>query len=1136
MAEDIPTSNHPDDFLNHRFVFPNLTIEHLKEDHIHWNSQEKIENNPVIQILVEKLGVDEGVFTYQGPLHVKQLVTLIQRDNQINLFCDCKTQETKLCRHQAQVLLNVLRRDDLRIFFSPKIRQQKLRRFAQDYGLANEPSLDSAFDIKYENGQLILAPKQTGLIPVNHAIMENWTNEIIGQQDISRAPSPVKATRPNLIVLRSHKFFHHLIIDLYQAPLSQEGKPKNPFTPIPPTENIWGDSEANELKFLISVAQFQKRSDAKLSSSDILALRTILKNALNCHVYYHNPAISENVSSGSIIPVSLALLPEAVELNIDQHELHFELSGCLTLDQQKYNIRDLPLKFGCFFQVKDTFYLIGNRATLGMIELFKKKSENLLIHRNKFSEFKAQFLDQLEEQIQINYTDIKKATPAQITEHGFNTDVEMIMYLSDLSAFIKISPVVRYSDVEIGVRSKRSIYGMDSQGKEFLVHRDNNKELQLTTLIIKQHPDFRDQIENDLDYFYLHRKHFMDEDWFLQAFDIWREYGITILGFNELHNNKLNPHQAKITVKVVSGINWFNTLVNVQFGKRKASLKKIQLAVRNKNKYIKLDDGTLGILPQVWLEKFAAYFNAGEIVNDEFIQTSRINFASIEQIYDQEMLEDDTRDDLHNYRRLFSDFKNIQDVAIPKELSATLRPYQYEGLKWLNFLDDFNFGGCLADDMGLGKTLQIIAFILTQRHKSETNFNLIVVPSTLVFNWKAEIEKFAPTMKVHSLVGSDRKKSSHDFNHFEVILVSYSTLLSDINYLRKFSFNYIFLDESQNIKNPDTQRYRAARLLQSRNKIVITGTPVENNTFDLYSQFSFACPGLLGNQTYFRAIYSIPIDKFKSSRRARELQAKIQPFLLRRTKTQVASELPEKTEMVLYCEMKPEQRKIYDAYEKEFRDYISANDNEELKRKSMHVLKGLTKLRQICNSPKLIGSETTGEVASKIEMLIEQIEDHVANHKMLIFSQFVSMLDLIKEEISKRDIPFVMLSGRSKNRQALVEEFQNDPNVRIFLVSLKAGGTGLNLTEAEYVYLVDPWWNPAVENQAIDRAHRIGQDKNVTAIRLICPNTIEEKIIKLQAQKKALTDDLIKSRDILYEVVKQRRFVGVTGELIIENG
>ena len=454
---------------------------------------------------------------------------------------------------------------------------------------------------------------------------------------------------------------------------------------------IWNYTDAEELRFLISVAQFQKRLNNKLAGSDLIALRTILKNVFDCHIYYHNPAISENVSANSILPVNLAILPDDILLQVTPKEFYYELSGYLVLENQKIDLHSLSLKFGCFLQHKETLYLIGNLKTLGIIELLKKKSENLLIHRSKFPEFKTQFLETLEDQIQINYSFIEEATPAQITEYGFDTDVEAIIYLSDLSEFVKISPVVRYSDVEIGVRTKRSVYGMDDKGTEFLVHRDKNKELKLTSLIIKQHPYFREQLENDLDYFYLHRKHFLDENWFLQAFETWREHGITILGFNELQNNKLNPHQAKITVKVVSGINWFNTLVNVQFGKRKASLKKIQLAVRNKNKYIKLDDGTLGILPQVWMEKFAAYFNAGEIVDDETIQTSKMNFASVEQIYEQEMLEDDTRTELLNYRKLFSDFKNIPEIEVPKELTGTLRPYQYEGLKWLNFLDDIQF-------------------------------------------------------------------------------------------------------------------------------------------------------------------------------------------------------------------------------------------------------------------------------------------------------------------------------------------------------------------------------------------------------------------------------------------------------------
>jgi SNF2 family DNA or RNA helicase len=387
-----------------------------------------------------------------------------------------------------------------------------------------------------------------------------------------------------------------------------------------------------------------------------------------------------------------------------------------------------------------------------------------------------------------------------------------------------------------------------------------------------------------------------------------------------------------------------------------------------------------------------------------------------------------------------------------------------------------------------------------------------VVPTSLIYNWQQEIEKFAPSVLVRTIYGADRIKNTTEFDKYEVVLTSYGTLLADIAFLKDYEFNYIFLDESQQIKNPESQRYKAVRLLKSRNKIVLTGTPVENNTFDLYGQLSFACPGLLGSKLYFKQIYSSPIDLFKSSKRALELQNKIKPFVLRRTKQQVATDLPEKTEMVLYCEMKAEQRTIYDAYEKEFRDYISATTGDELKNKSMSVLKGITRLRQICDSPLLIkGEKMPGNSSSKIDMLVEEIEGKMHHHKILVFSQFVSMLDLIKKELSGRQIAFTYLTGQTRNRQAVIEEFQNNPEVRVFLISLKAGGTGLNLTEADYVYLVDPWWNPAVENQAIDRCHRIGQDKNIVAVRLICPATVEEKIMLMQESKNDLANSLIKT-------------------------
>ena len=366
-------------------------------------------------------------------------------------------------------------------------------------------------------------------------------------------------------------------------------------------------------------------------------------------------------------------------------------------------------------------------------------------------------------------------------------------------------------------------------------------------------------------------------------------------------------------------------------------------------------------------------------------------------------------------------------------------------------------------------------------------------------------------MKYHTIYGVDRQKDHGGLNKFDIVFTTYGTLLSDISFLKNFHFDYVFLDESQAVKNPESKRYKSVRLLQARNRVVLTGTPIENNTFDLYAQFSFASPGLLGNQQRFRDNYSIPIDKFKDLSRAQELQQKLNPFLLRRTKKQVATELPEKTEMVIFCEMGKEQRKVYDSYKNEFKLYLQGNDKEDLLNKNMHILAGLTKLRQICNSPALLSDqEYYGNESAKMDELLEQIEMKSGQHKILVFSQFVTMLDMIKKQLDEREIKYEYLTGKTKDRAGRVQNFQEDTETRVFLISMKAGGTGLNLTEADYVFIVDPWWNPAVENQAIDRCYRIGQKKNVMAIRLICPDTIEEKIMLLQESKKELIDDLIK--------------------------
>lgn len=1069
---------------------------------------------------------DCGLFTNKRTKVVFPEVSVTQKEDFVTCTCACETQKDKLCEHQALVLSAIIARDELKVFFDKELRRNKLKKFAVDYGLQNEPDLDDYFQIEYSNGQLVISPKLSSLLPVNKESI-NLLNAVITPDNI---PAGAEDESTVCIVLKQHKYYKYLFVELYKAGTTQEGKIKNPLTPIAPLDFIWETDDARQLKFFTGIHKFQNHINKTATDADINALRAIVKNPLDYSFYYHNNDISDKVTAASVFPVKVGLALNDVKLAVEPKEQFFELSGTLAIGPQTYELKDLSIKFSYFISAGDDLHLVKNLQQLNIINLLSKKQENILVHASKFEELKKQLLVKLEEKVNVDYKHIPVATPAQLKQQGFTSETERIIYLSDFGQHVMMIPVMRYGEVEISVRTKKQIYSVDHSGKEFMVWRNEEAEIDFTALLIKQHDDFKEQLENDLHYFYLHKRHFLDEDWFPNVFEEWRNHTITILGFNELEGNKLNANKVKITIKVLSGINWFNVIINAKYGNRRTSLKQIYRAVRNKTKYVQLDDGTAGILPDEWIEKFRDYFNSGEIAADDTLHIAKSNFTVIGQLFDEATLDEEVRNEINIYQKRLTDFTNIQSVAVPAAFNGELRPYQQQGLSWLNFLDDFNFGGCLADDMGLGKTIQVIAFILSQRDKVAHNTNLVVVPTSLIYNWQQEIEKFAPSVRVRTIYGADRIKNTADFDNYEVVLTSYGTLLADIVFLKDYSFNYIFLDESQQIKNPESQRYKAVRLLKSRNKIVLSGTPVENNTFDIYGQLSFACPGLLGSKLFFKQIYSSPIDMFKSTKRARELQAKIKPFVLRRTKQEVATDLPEKTEMVLYCEMKPEQRVVYDAYEKQFRDYISATTGDQLDKKSMDVLKGITRLRQICDSPLLIkGEKMPGNASSKIDMLLEEIEGKKHQHKILVFSQFVTMLDLIRTELKARQIGFSYLTGRTRNRQAVVEDFQNNPDIRVFLVSLKAGGTGLNLTEADYVYLVDPWWNPAVENQAIDRCHRIGQDKNIVAVRLICPATVEEKIMLMQETKRDLANDLIKTDSTFFSGLSKNDLLGLLG-------
>ncbi|RLD56983.1 MAG: hypothetical protein DRJ05_10415, partial [Bacteroidetes bacterium] len=442
-----------------------------------------------------------------------------------------------------------------------------------------------------------------------------------------------------------------------------------------------------------------------------------------------------------------------------------------------------------------------------------------------------------------------------------------------------------------------------------------------------------------------------------------------------------------------------------------------------------------------------------------------------------------------------------------------------------NMLNELDWGGILADDMGLGKTLQVLT-LLQKEVKKNKKTNLIIVPTTLLFNWEIELKKFAPKLTYHFHYGGDRDKDIKHFKNYNLVFTTYGVLVRDIEILKDYKFNYIILDESQAIKNPASLRYKAAFLLQAANKITLTGTPIENSTFDLYAQMNFVNPGFFGLRDSFKEDYSKAIDKEGNVEVSKELSKMVAPFLLRRTKEQVAKDLPEKTENILFCEMGTEQRQVYDAFRNKYRNQLMGRiEKEGLGKSKIYVLEGLMKLRQICDSPAILSDkEDYGTQSVKIEELVRHINQKTSNHKILVFSQFVRMLKLIKEELVRDKINFEYLDGQStKNkRQASVEHFQEDAGCRVFLISLKAGGVGLNLTAADYVYIVDPWWNPAVENQAIDRTHRIGQKNNVFAYRMICKDTVEEKILNLQAKKKKIAKDIISTDESLVKKLTER--------------
>ncbi|MDI6729970.1 MAG: DEAD/DEAH box helicase [Candidatus Altarchaeum sp.] len=755
-----------------------------------------------------------------------------------------------------------------------------------------------------------------------------------------------------------------------------------------------------------------------------------------------------------------------------------------------------PLWVSVYDDKKNNFILFEIECSY--IEIIKNISE--------FSDAEIE-LSQLNDVIEKYYYKLSKIGKItlprayEIEEQNFEQIPRL--YLRDYGESFSIELRFLYDKHEVLYTNRQDIVFKNEKGKIIRIPRNREKEKEYFKVLLDHHTAERDDLLMPTIDPYL---------WLTDVSNDLIAKGYEIYGKSELVNNKISSEDPKLKLEISSGIEWFDLKGNVSFGEEGVSFAQIISSINSNERFIKLSDGRRGVIPKKWLDKLSGI--TGLLEQDEkneTVRASRSQIAIIEELLNiSEMSKADEK--FKEIRAKFSGFKEIKHIPLPKKLNGELRAYQKAGYDWLQFLKEFDLGGCLADEMGLGKTVQALSLLLYEKEHGINIPSLVIVPASLVFNWVNEIRKFTPSLNVYVHHGLERVRDSTKIwkKNADIILTTYATLRNDTDMFKNKGFHYVILDESQNIKNPLSKTTKEIYKLKAKHKLAMTGTPIENNSFELWSLFAFLNPGLLGNIKYFKETFAKSIEKEKDKHKTNALKNIINPFLLMRKKEMVAKELPEKQIFTSYCEMEPEQREIYEAWKfkikKEIENAINAGG---FMKSRFKILQGLIKLRQICNHPVLVDKRYLGG-SGKLNMLMKQIEEVIAGgHKVLVFSSFVKMLHVFRNEFERKGIKFSYLDGSTTNRKAVVEQFQNDSNISAFLISLKAGGLGLNLTEADYVFIVDPWWNPADEMQAMDRTHRIGQNKNIFVYKTITKDSIEEKILQLQESKLNLVKNVI---------------------------
>ena len=760
--------------------------------------------------------------------------------------------------------------------------------------------------------------------------------------------------------------------------------------------------------------------------------------------------------------------------------------------------------FSFLIERDSAYHILAMRDVLTLDWLEKSKP-------GQYAHNAEQFAERVVSVLERDYEVVKDQV---FRVHKIEAEPQHAVYLSEISdTFLMLTPRWDYEGIVIESTDEAEVEQLRN-GEIYRVVRHKEAEAAFVEKLRGMHPNFEKQRNGQ---FYLSFDDAKKKHWFLNVYQQLLADNVLVVGMDMLRHFRYSPHSIHTQMTIGRTIDSYLHLnIKITFGEEKVDLSHIQRTLFNGQKFVLLKDNSIGVITDEWYDQYGAMFKHGKLAQGELIVPQWI-LLSIEEKYRSSELKP-----VIAYE-WWGDWQRWQTteeamIPVPPTLRATLRPYQQKGFEWMVLLSRINAGACLADDMGLGKTLQTIAFLLHAHAQDPTARFLILAPLSLVYNWKDELAKFAPDLSVYVFHQNNRDIAEYMAAGTQVMISSYGTARSAIDELCLIPWHTLVIDESHNIKNPTAQITKAVYKLSAKNRIALSGTPVMNNTFDIYSQLNFLLPGLLGGPEFFKREYAIPIDRDMSVEKTNALQKMTAPFVLRRTKKQVAADLPDKTESILWCQMEEAQREAYDTIKKQIKANVFLNiEREGFAKAKFSILQGIMKLRQICCAPSLLRDEeiTTTE-SIKLDMLMQELRNNVQGSKSLVFSQYLGMLDMVAKQCKAEQIPYLSFDGSTPlaQRAEMVTRFQDETAPeQVFLISLKAGNAGLNLTAAEYVFLLDPWWNNAVEQQAIDRTHRIGQTKNIFAYKMICRDTIEERIIALQQKKKQLSEELVSEEE-----------------------